>query len=117
MRILWFTIGAVALTLGIIGIVLPIMPTVPFLLVAVWAFARSSPRLRAKIMSHPKYGPPIRAWEDHGAIGRWAKIWAIVAMAVGVVIAFFIGLPIWWVATQFGICTAVGSYVATRPEI
>ncbi|MDB6180973.1 YbaN family protein [Paracoccus fistulariae] len=116
MRILWFTIGAIALLAGIIGILLPIVPTVPFLLVAVWAFARSSPRLRQKILSHPKYGPPIRAWEDHRAIGRWAKIWAVVAMTVGVFIAFFIGLPIWWVATQLGICTAVGAYVVTRPE-
>lgn len=117
MRVLWFAIGAVALTLGIIGIALPIMPTVPFLLVAVWAFARSSPRLRAKILSHPKYGPPIRAWEEHRAIGRWAKIWAVTAMSGGVVIAFFIGLPIWWVATQLGICTAIASYVVTRPEV
>lgn len=116
MRILWFTIGAIALTLGVIGVALPIMPTVPFLLVAVWAFARSSPRLRARILSHPTYGPPIRAWQDHGAIGRWAKIWAVVAMGSGVIIAFFLGLPLWLVAAQLGICTAVGSYVVTRPS-
>ncbi|MBK4217570.1 YbaN family protein [Paracoccus caeni] len=117
MRILWLSIGWTALILGVIGIALPVMPTVPFLLVAVWAFARSSPRLRARILRHPTYGPPIRAWQDRGAVGRWAKIWAVTAMAGGICIALILGLPLWMVAIQFGICSAVGAFVVTRPEM
>lgn len=116
MRIFCLCVGWIAVALAIIGIALPVMPTVPFLLVAVWAFARSSPRLRRRILRHPTYGPSIRAWQDHGAVGRWAKIWAVSAMAGGVMLALIIGIPVWVVAIQFGICTAIGTYVVTRPE-
>lgn len=116
MPIIWYSIGAVAFALGVIGVMLPIVPTVPFLLIAVWAFARSSPQLHQKILSHRIYGPPIRAWQEHGAIGRVAKIWAVSAMAAGVVIALWMGLPAWLIAGQTIICLSVALYVVTRPE-
>lgn len=116
MRGVWFSIGALFLGLGIVGIALPVMPTVPFLLVAVWAFARSSPELRQRILDHPTYGPPVRAWQEHGAIGRPAKIWAVGAMAAGVGLTWWLGLPLWVVALQAAVCTAVGTFVVTRPE-
>lgn len=116
MRQLWFALGALFLTIAIIGIALPVVPTVPFLLVAAWAFARSSPRLRQKILDHPTYGPPVRSWQERGAIGRWAKLWAVGAMSSGVALALWLGLPQWVVAVQGGICLAVGVFVVTRPE-
>lgn len=115
MRIFWYLLGWTTLLLGVIGVALPIMPTVPFLLISVWAFARSSPRLRQKIMDHPTYGPPIRAWQERGAINRRAKIWAISAMTGSVGIALWIGLPGWVVAIQAAVCASVGLYLATRP--
>lgn len=114
---MWFLLGAGAMALAIIGIALPVVPTVPFLLVAVWAFARSSPRLREKILEHPTYGPPIRAWQERGAIGRPAKLWAVTAMSLGVALAIWMGLPLWVVAVQAGVCLAAGLFVVTRPEI
>lgn len=116
MRWLWYAVGMIALVLGLIGIALPVVPTVPFLLVATWAFARSSPRLRRKILSHPTYGPPIRAWQERGAISRFAKLWAVGAMAGGVGLALWLGLPVWVVAIQASTCIAVGLFVVTRPE-
>ena len=116
MRVIWFILGAIALSFGVIGIALPIMPTVPFLIVAVWAFTKSSPRLKAKILNNPTYGPPIRKWQERGAIGRWAKIWAVGAMASGVAVTTYMGLPVLAIAAQALICTLVGIYVVTRPE-
>lgn len=116
MRVFWYLLGCVALACGIIGIALPVVPTVPFLLVAAWAFAKSSPRLQHKILSHPTYGPPVRAWQERGAIGRVAKIWALGAMTAGVTLSFVLGMPLWVVATQAAVCAAVGAYVASRPE-
>ncbi|SES97731.1 YbaN family protein [Paracoccus homiensis] len=116
MRVFWYLLGCVALACGIIGIALPVVPTVPFLLVAAWAFAKSSPRLQHKILSHPTYGPPVRAWQERGAIGRVAKIWAVGAMTAGVTLSFVLGMPLWVVATQAAICAGVGAYVASRPE-
>lgn len=116
MRSLWFALGICALGAGIVGIALPVMPTVPFLLVAAWAFARSSPRMRQRILDHPTYGPPVRAWQERGAIGRLAKLWAVGAMAFGVGLALWLKLPLWLVAMQAAICLSVGAYVVTRPE-
>lgn len=116
MRRLWYVLGMVALVLGIIGIALPVVPTVPFLLLAAAAFARSSPRLERRILNHPTYGPPVRAWRERGAIGRLAKVWATLAMACGVGFSLIAGMPLWVVATQAMICTAVAAFVVTRPE-
>lgn len=116
MRPFWYAAGLVALMLGIIGIALPVLPTVPFLLLAAAAFARSSPRLERQILNHPTYGPPVRAWRERGAINRLAKIWATLAMACGVGFSLFVGMPVWVVAMQAAICTAIAAYVVTRPE-
>lgn len=116
MRHFWLGIGWLFVGLGVIGIALPVMPTVPFLLVAAWAFARSSPALRQRILDHPTYGPSVRAWQERGAVGRLAKLWAISAMTAGVAISWFAGMPHWVVATQGGICAMVALYLATRPE-
>ena len=55
----WLCVG-----LGALGVVMPLFPTTPFLLVAVWAFSRSSPELAEKIRNHPVVGPFIRDWQD-----------------------------------------------------
>ena len=114
-RKLWLIIGWLFMGLGIIGVVLPVMPTVPFLLVAAWAFARSSPALRQRILDHPTYGPPVRAWQDRGAVGSKAKAWAITAMTGGVALSWWVGMPPWVVATQAAICACVAIFLLTRP--
>ncbi|GLK66167.1 DUF454 family protein [Paracoccus kondratievae] len=117
MRYLWLSVGWLALTLGVIGVFLPVMPTVPFLLVAVWAFARSSPRISARIMRDPRFGPPIRAWRKRGVIGRAAKIWAVAAMSAGVCWSLWLGLDPRLVAAQTLICAVIGLWLVTRPEV
>lgn len=117
MRILWLALGWLSLTVGVTGVFVPIMPTVPFLLLAVWAFARSSPRLGARILRHPRFGPPIRAWRKRGVIGRPAKIWAVLAMACGVGWALWLGFDPRLIAVQALACTAIGLWLVTRPEV
>ena len=72
----WLCVG-----LGALGVVMPLFPTTPFLLVAVWAFSRSSPELAEKIRNHPVVGPFIRDWQDAGVIPTKAKVFAVVMMA------------------------------------
>lgn len=116
MRIFWHITGGVFLALAVIGAFLPVMPTVPFLLVAAWAFAKSSPALRERILNNPLYGPQVRAWQERGAVGRMAKIWAVSAMATGVAMALYLALPLWVVAVQATICLTVSAYLISRPE-
>ena len=68
--------------MAVAGIILPILPTTPMLLVAVWAFSKSSPELAEKIRSHRVFGPPVRDWQDHGVISLKAKSLAIAVMAL-----------------------------------
>lgn len=116
MHYLWLALGWLALTLGLIGAVLPVVPTVPFLLIAVWAFARSSPRLGARIMRNPTFGPQLRAWRKRGVIGRRAKVFATVAMTAGVGWSLWFALDPRIVAVQALVCGAVAVWLCTRPE-
>lgn len=116
MRLLWLCIGWVSVGLGVIGAALPVVPTVPFLLVAAWAFSRSSPELRERIRNHPKYGEPIRAWQERGVISVIAKIWAVVAMSAGVCLTWYLGMEPQIVAIQATICALVAIFVLSRPS-
>lgn len=80
-RGLWAAGGFFFVGLGLIGIALPVLPTTPFLILAAGCFARSSPRMEAWILGHPKFGPLVRDWQARGAIPRRAKQLAIVSMA------------------------------------
>lgn len=116
MHYLWLSIGWVAFILGVIGILLPVMPTVPFMIVAAWAFAKSSPHMRERLMSDPRFGHQLRAWTERGAVGRWAKVSAIAAMGCGIGWSWFLGLPLGFVALQGLVCLSIAVFLITRPE-
>lgn len=75
--------GMTLVAIGFIGIFVPLLPTIDFLLLALPCFARSSPRLEAWLLGHPRFGPGLRAWRTEGAMPRTAKIAACIGMAVG----------------------------------
>src|SRR3546814_12083510 len=62
--------GWASLGLGALGAFLPLLPTVPFVILAAFCFARSSPRLEAWLVTHPQFGHHIVAWREKGAISR-----------------------------------------------
>ncbi len=99
-----------------IGVVLPVMPTVPFLLVAVWAASKGWPELEARLLAHTHYGPLIRKWRDHGAVPRRAKWLATLGMCVGAGWTVFLPLPLW---LQIGVIATMlggGTWLWFRPE-
>ncbi|TRW98781.1 DUF454 domain-containing protein [Paracoccus sp. M683] len=116
MKLFWLSIGWIGVGLGTIGLALPVVPTVPFLLLAAWAFSRSSPELRARIQNHPKYGPTVRAWQERGAISPLAKTWAVMAMSAGVGLSFWLGVNQQLVLAQATICALIAIYVVSRPS-
>jgi len=114
-RPIYATFGLLFLGLAFIGVALPIMPTVPFLLVAAYFFARSHPEWAQRLYDHPVYGPSLRDWRDRGAIGRRAKYMAIGAMAAGIVFTFVtIGAPFFLIS--IAILAIFGPWIWTRPE-
>jgi uncharacterized protein len=83
LRLGWLLLGWCFVALGAIGALLPLMPTTIFLILAAGCFARSSPRLEAWLLGHPRFGPALRAWRSERAIPMKGKMAACIGMAVG----------------------------------
>jgi hypothetical protein len=114
-RALYLSAGIAAFIAAMIGIVLPIMPTVPFLLLAAFCFARSHPEWARRLYDHPRYGPAMREWRDRKAISRKAKVSAIAAMAIGVVFTgITLGFPL--VLISIAVLLGAGGWIWTRAE-
>ncbi|BCP53309.1 hypothetical protein K32_19260 [Kaistia sp. 32K] len=113
----FIALGFVFLALGIIGAFLPIMPTTIFLILAAWAFGRSSPRLEAWMLDHPRFGGTLRAWRAHGAIPRRAKWMACGGIALGYVVFYVSAAPSWLLAAFVAlVMLACALWIVTRPE-
>lgn len=114
-RTTYLLAGLVALALGVIGTLLPLLPTVPFVILAAFCFARSSPALERRLVEHPRFGPHIRAWRSRGAISRNGKKAALVAFAVSAVFGLlFLAFP--WSLIPLAAAFIGGSWIWTRPE-
>lgn len=116
MRLIWLMLGVMAAGIGIVGIFLPLLPTTPFMILAAWAFARSSERLHARLLAHPVFGPMIRDWRDTRSISRRAKGAAIIAMAAAFAFSLFLGIAPWALAAQGVVLVCTGTWIATRPS-
>ncbi|AWM24438.1 membrane protein [Sinorhizobium fredii USDA 205] len=117
MRLVLLGFGWVMVGIGVAGIFLPLLPTTPFLLLAAWLFARSSPRLERWLFDHPLFGRPLRDWQEDGAISRGAQICALSLMALGFAIFWLRLQPSMLTASVIAaIMLAVGVFIASRPE-
>lgn len=70
------------LSLGVLGLFLPLLPTTVFIIISAWAFAKSSPEREAWLLNHKVFGPPLKNWRKYGAISRRGKIMAFSLIAV-----------------------------------
>ncbi|OOG25155.1 hypothetical protein B1C78_06985 [Thioalkalivibrio denitrificans] len=115
-RWIYIIVGWLFTGLGIIGAFLPVMPTTPFLLVAVWAFSKSSPRLEQWLLNHPRFGPTLRDWHEHGAIGRGVKVVAITAMAASVPMLYSMTNNMVVIALHGTLVTLTAVFILSRPS-
>jgi hypothetical protein len=107
-------LGLICTALGILGMVIPGLPTTVFLIVALWAFSRSSDRLKLWLWTHPKFGPGVRAWHEHGVIPVKAKISAITVMSVSLLILVLIRES-WTLPTIVGaVMVPIALWICTR---
>jgi len=110
----WLLVAYGGVGLGVVGVVVPLLPTTPFLLLAAYAATRSSARLRWWLYRHPHFGPPIRDWQRHRAVpvrakwmacgclaASWASLWLlgldpVALLGLGVFFALIAG----WLLTR-----------------
>ncbi|MFP1915550.1 DUF454 family protein [Lonsdalea quercina] len=90
-RVVLIVLGWIAVVLATLGVVLPLLPTTPFLLLAAWCFARSSPRFHHWLLHRSWFGGYLRHWQQHRALPPGVKVKALV-----VIVATF-ALSIWMV--------------------
>lgn len=114
-RTLWLAGGWLALGAGAVGIVVPLMPTTVFLILAAFCFARGSDRLHDWLVNHPTFGPMLADWRNHRAISRRGKILAGIAMIAVLAISVALEVPAWVLALQAVILAAVAAFLFTRP--
>lgn len=86
--VLW-AVGTLSLVLGLIGVVLPGLPTTPFILLSAACYAKASPRLHRWLTNHRLLGPMVRDWEQHRSLTRRTKTVAQLSMAL------MVGLSAW----------------------
>ncbi len=114
--LLWRLGACLALALGAVGVVVPVLPTVPFLILAAWAGSKGWPALEKWLLEHRMYGPYIRRWRERGAVPRKAKWLATVMMLASAIGLQFSSMPDWLRIGTPLVMLAVAIWLWRRPE-
>ncbi len=118
LRWTFVTLGWLFFILGIIGILLPVMPTAPFILLAAGCWARSSRRFHFWLINHKYFGKFVRDWEENHAVPLYAKCLATIMMAASTIMLFY-RLPadmMWMAWALAAVCIGVEIYLFRLPN-
>ncbi len=116
-RLMLLFLGWLNVALGVIGAFLPLVPTTIFLLIALWCFTRSSPRVAMWLYSHERLGLALRRWHEERIVPIEAKVAAFVSISASLLFVhgFYPDMIVGkWVATA--VCVAVLSFLLSRPH-
>ena len=114
----WFmlVLAVLSLALAVVGLFLPVLPTVPFLLLAAWAASHSSPRLSQWLENHPRFGPRITDWRRAGVVRRRAKWTATLVMSASAMTTLLLLRPHWVALATVAVMACVLVWLWRRPE-
>lgn len=117
MKPLYLLLGWCTFGLGAVGAFVPGLPTVPLMLVALWAFSRSSQRFHDWLYSHRVFGPPLQQWKEYGVIPVRAKVVAIVTMAASLLYMFAYAEMALWIRVVTLLLMAIGAgFILSQPS-
>ncbi|MGE6463142.1 YbaN family protein [Pseudoalteromonas tetraodonis] len=109
-------LGLLCVLLGIIGVVLPVMPTTPFLILALACFARSSAALESWLLNHPRFGTTLQHWRAHQVVPVKAKYAAGIGMLIGFIFLLYSSPPAWVIALVAVVEVLVLTYLISKPS-
>jgi len=107
----WFCVGA-----AFVGIFLPGIPTTPFLIVSLWAFAKTSKKFHAWLLKHKRFGPILSNWESHKVVPRKAKILMVILQIFAVIFFHYSLQNIYLTAGLVIVLIIVARYVLRLPS-
>jgi len=112
-----FALGWLFFGLGVVGTFLPVVPTTPFMLLALWAFSRSSRRFHDWLRHHRVFGPPLQRWDREHVIPLWAKAVAISSMTASLAwVTFVVKAPWYGIAAMAAVMVAGIAYITRFPS-
>lgn len=115
-RWFWLAVAYASLGLAVVGVVVPVLPTTPFVLLAAYAGARGSIRFHERLLVHRTFGPVIRDWRAGRTVRRRPKQVASATMAVSAAVVFVASPTVWLAAAVTALMTAVALWLWRRPE-
>lgn len=115
-RLVWTVLGVLALGAGALGLVLPLLPTTPFAILAAFAFSKGSSRLARILHDHPVFGPVIADWRATGAIAPRHKALALAMMGVALAASAALALGTAVVALQALVLAGAAAFILSRPN-
>ena len=117
MRPLYFALGWLFFCVGFVGAFVPVLPTTPLMLLALWCFSRSSDRFHDWLYTHKLFGPPLQQWHEYRVIPLVAKYIALFFMAASLIFVYFVSdVPV-WARVLMTISMALGCwFILTKPS-
>lgn len=116
LNLIWLLLGFTTLGLAILGVILPLLPTVPFLLLSAFFFAKSSEKLHNWLLNHHLFGEMISDWHERGAISRKAKYFATLSVALVLSLSILLDLKPLVITLQIILLSLVMLFIWTRPD-
>jgi uncharacterized membrane protein YbaN (DUF454 family) len=118
MRPLLFVLGWLFFGLGFAGVFLPVLPTTPLMLLALWCFARSSDRFHDWLYTHKVFGPPLQCYREHRVIPLVAKCVALIFMTTSLVYLFiFLKIAVWMKILITGSMALGAWFILSKPSL
>lgn len=114
-RLILIAIGAVSLVLAVLGAVLPLLPTTPFVLLSGLCFSKSSPRLNEMLTRNSVFGPELENWRNHGAISARAKSIAVASLAATLLVSALMQVSVSVLMIQSSALLLVAVFILSRP--
>jgi hypothetical protein len=117
MKPVYFSLGWFFFALGALGVLLPVLPTTPFMILALWAFSKSSERFHRWLYNHKFFGPPLQLWDRYRVIPMVAKVFSVTVMLVSFLyLLMFTDTNVWVLAAVAALMLYGAIYILSKPS-